>query len=289
MGVGDLKAVLPIAGLGTRMLPATKEQPKEMLPIFTRTTNNSLCVKPILQLIYEQLYDAGMREFILVVGRGKRAVEDHFTPDYSYLELLRSHGSSLLRDFEDFYKRINSSVMVWINQPKPLGFGHAVLLCERSVGSSSFLVHAGDTYIVNGREIVETMCRIFEEGDAEALLLLQEVDDPRQYGVAVVEGDGEKLKVVRVVEKPDAPPSNLSIVPLYIFRGSIFRALKTVGPGAGGEIQLTDGIQRLIEWGHRVEALRLVGRVKLDIGSPLLYWEALKLSYQLSVGGIGNT
>jgi UTP--glucose-1-phosphate uridylyltransferase len=288
-GIGDLKAVLPIAGLGTRMLPATKEQPKEMLPIFSRTARNSLCVKPILQLIFEQLYEVGLREFIFVVGRGKRAVEDHFTPDYGYLELMRNHGSPLLWDFEEFYRKLNSSIMVWINQPHPLGFGHAVLLCERSVGESAFLVHAGDTYIVDGQRVVERMYRCFEKESPDALLLLQEVENPKQYGVAIVEDRGEFLKVVQVLEKPETPPSNLSIVPLYIFNASIFRALKTVGPGVGGEIQLTDGIQRLIEWGYKVLALKLGDYAKLDVGSPQLYWEALKISYELSTKSQNNT
>ncbi|MEM0481457.1 MAG: sugar phosphate nucleotidyltransferase [Nitrososphaerota archaeon] len=285
MGIEELKAVLPLAGLGTRMLPATKEQPKEMLPVFARSENGSLCVKPIVQLIFEQLFDVGIREFILVVGRGKRAVEDHFTPDQGYLEIIRRSRNSLLRDFEEFYRRVNESVLVWVNQPQPLGFGHAVLICEKTVGNSPFIVHAGDTYLVNGAQAIRHMYRHFESEGAEAVLLLQEVEDPRQYGVAEVSEIGGGLRVTQVEEKPKEPRSNLMIIPLYIFRNSIFKALRSVGRGVGGELQLTDGIQRLIEWGYRVDAIKLEDDLKMDIGTPQLYWEALQLSYRLSTSG----
>ncbi|MEM4404637.1 MAG: sugar phosphate nucleotidyltransferase [Nitrososphaerota archaeon] len=282
LGVEGLKAVLPIAGLGLRMLPATKEQPKEMLPVFAKSRSGGLCVKPIVQLIFEQLFDVGIREFILVVGREKRAVEDHFTPDQSYLELIRKSKNSLLSDFEEFYRRISDSILVWVNQPQPLGFGHAVLICEKTVGDSPFLVHAGDTYIFNGGQAIEKMYRHFVETGAEAVLLLQEVEDPRQYGVAEVSEVGGVLRVKRVDEKPEKPRSNLMIVPLYIFRRSIFETLKSVRSGVGGELQLTDGIQRLFEWGYRVDAIMLEDGLKIDVGTPQLYWEALQLSYRLS-------
>ncbi|MEM0444499.1 MAG: sugar phosphate nucleotidyltransferase [Nitrososphaerota archaeon] len=282
MSISDLKAVLPIAGLGTRMLPATKEQPKEMLPIFAKSEDNSLCLKPMIQLIFEQLYEVGVREFIFVVGRGKRAVEDHFTPDHGYLEIIKRSKNSLLRELESFYRKVNGSALVWVNQPEPRGFGHAVLICEKTVGDSDFIVHAGDTYVVNGEEVLKAMYKRFEAEELEAVLLLQEVENPRQYGVAEVTQDSRGLRVTRVEEKPAEPRSNLMIVPMYIFRRSIFDALKTVGPGAGGEIQLTDGIQRLIDWGLRVDAIKLNKGLRLDIGTPQLYWEALQLSFELS-------
>ncbi|MEM4238638.1 MAG: sugar phosphate nucleotidyltransferase [Nitrososphaerota archaeon] len=282
MSISDLKAVLPIAGLGTRMLPATKEQPKEMLPIFAKSEDNSLCLKPMIQLIFEQLYEVGVREFIFVVGRGKRAVEDHFTPDHGYLEIIKRSKNSLLRELESFYRKVNGSALVWVNQPEPRGFGHAVLICEKTVGDSDFIVHAGDTYVVNGEEVLKAMYKRFEAEELEAVLLLQEVENPRQYGVAEVTQDSRGLRVTRVEEKPAEPRSNLMIVPMYIFRRSIFDALKTVGPGAGGEIQLTDGIQRLIDWGLRGDAIKLNKGLRLDIGTPQLYWEALQLSFELS-------
>ena len=114
------KAVIPAAGMGTRLLSATKEQPKEMLPIFARGTKGDLCLKPIVQLIFEQLYTVGFREFCFIVGRGKRAIEDHFTPDSSFVSKLDSRGlDSATEDLQAFYRMVDDSTLVWINQPAP--------------------------------------------------------------------------------------------------------------------------------------------------------------------------
>jgi len=280
MSISEFKAVLPVAGLGTRMLPATKEQPKEMLPVFAKTRNGELCVKPLLQLIFEQLYENGAREFIFVVGRGKRTVEDHFTPDYTYLEMLRGSKPSLADDLERFYNMINTSMITWINQPQPLGFGHAVLITQPLIGDDSFIVHAGDTYIMPD-SFMQRMVRIFKEEKADAVLLLQEVENPRQYGVAEVsEYDERVYHVKEVVEKPQEPRSNLAIMPVYVFRHELFNALRETPKGVGGEIQLTDGIQRLIQQGRRVYAIKLENEVRLDIGTPTQYWYALVNSYR---------
>ncbi|MEM2294189.1 MAG: hypothetical protein QXX41_13030, partial [Nitrososphaerota archaeon] len=119
------------AGLGTRLLLATKEMPKEMLPLFSSGRNVDLLLKPVLQLIFEQLYDLGFREFCFVVGRGKRSIEDHFTPDYNYIELLKGKNKvNLVKNLEEFYQKVEKSIIFWVNQPEPRGFGHAVLMAE---------------------------------------------------------------------------------------------------------------------------------------------------------------
>ncbi|MEW6604823.1 MAG: sugar phosphate nucleotidyltransferase, partial [Thermoproteota archaeon] len=142
------KVVIPAAGLGTRLLSATKEQPKEMLPIFSKTENGELCVKPVLQLIYEQLFDFGFRNFYFIVGRNKRAIEDHFTPDRDFIDSLNRKGkSSHAKELARFYEKLSLSSIVWINQSAPLGFGHAVLMAKNLVKDDPFLVHAGDTII----------------------------------------------------------------------------------------------------------------------------------------------
>ncbi len=113
------KVIVPAAGLGTRLFPATKEQPKEMLPIFTKTPQGDLVVKPVVQLVFEQLYDAGLREFCYVVGRGKRGIEDHFTPDEHCIKTLESQGKNgQAFDLENFYDKLNSSTTMWVNQPE---------------------------------------------------------------------------------------------------------------------------------------------------------------------------
>jgi len=279
---GFLKAVIPAAGLGTRLLSATKEQPKEMLPLFASTVEGQLCIKPIIQLVFEQLYDVGVREFCFIVGRGKRAIEDHFTIDIDYLELLNSRGKNYIAsDLQAFYRKIEESTIVWVNQPQPKGFGHAILQARSFADDSSILIHAGDTYIISmkGNDPLQRLLRLHRKDNQAATLLLKEVPDPRSYGVAEVVSKSEGLKVVSLVEKPVKPVTNLAVMPLYVFEPVIFDALEGLPPGYGGEIQLTDAIQRLIEQGLNVGSILLKDELCLDIGAPESYWKALQLSY----------
>jgi UTP--glucose-1-phosphate uridylyltransferase len=278
----NMKALIPAAGLGTRLLSATKEQPKEMLPIFATGEDNSICLKPLLQQIFEQLYDYGIREFYFVVGKGKRAIEDHFTPDREYTHILKSHGKNIqILQLESFYKKIRRSTIVWVNQSEPRGFGDAVLQAKSVLLGEPFLVHAGDTLIKSRGESV--LARLSHSSDAEAMLTLKEVDDPRQYGVAEVfeESPDESLYVKRVFEKPSKPTSKLAIMPLYVFNKTIFEVLELAQPDKDGEVQLTDAIQKLIDTGHKVQAIKLDRNdIRLDIGSPENYWNALELSHR---------
>jgi len=278
------KVVITAAGLGTRLLPMSKEMPKEMLPIFVRGVNG-LALKPLLQALFEQLYSFGFRDFCFVVGRGKRSIEDHFTPDWGFVKLLRDRGkSALARELESFYEMVESSRILFVNQPEPKGFGHAVLMARPFVGDSPFVVCAGDTYVVSeGNGFLRRMCEAFSE-DVSAVLLLQEVEDPRQYGVAMVResrGRGGVLEVAKVLEKPERPPSRLAIMPFYIFKPEVMEILEGLEPSVGGEVQLTDAIQRLIERGRRVVGVLLQDdELRLDIGTPETYWEAVKASYE---------
>jgi len=278
------KAVIPVAGLGTRLLPATKEQPKEMLPVFAGGANGQECVKPLLQLVFEQLYSSGLREFCFVIGRGKRAIEDHFTPEHGYAEWLKSKGkNATAKDLENFYRQIEESTIIWVNQPEPKGFGDAVLKARSFTGNEKFIVHAGDTYIISRRNAyLSRLTNVDQKLDADATFIVQEVEDTKQYGVIEFDETGEReLKVKRAVEKPEKPPSKFAIMPIYAFRPIIFRALERTSPGKDGEIQLTDAIQMLIDWGLKVYAIELKPEeIRLDIGTPDTYWDALRLSYQ---------
>jgi UTP--glucose-1-phosphate uridylyltransferase len=144
------KVIIPAAGLGTRLFPVTKEQPKEMLPIFTKSYDDEMMVKPVVQLVFEQLHDAGMREFCYIVGRGKRGIEDHFTPDPECIKMLEKMGKNgQAEDLEGFYKKLDTSTIMWVNQPQPKGFGNAVLMAQPFVQNESCLVHAGDSCIIS--------------------------------------------------------------------------------------------------------------------------------------------
>jgi UTP--glucose-1-phosphate uridylyltransferase len=278
------KVVIPAAGLGTRLFPATKEQPKEMLPVFSTTANGDISVKPVVQMVFEQLYDAGLREFCYIVGRGKRSIEDHFTPDPNFIRLLERMGKNCqATDFEDFYEKLATSTVMWVNQPEPKGFGNAVLMAQPFVQNEDCLVHAGDSFIISKEmDYLKKLLDVYERFSADAAFLVLEIENPRQYGI--VEGDEVESGVIRVKavsEKPEKPATNLAIMAMYVFKPVVFKALGLVEPGKNGEIQLTDAIQKLVDWGLKVYAVKLDGSyAHLDIGSPERYWEALELSYQ---------
>jgi len=278
------KVVIPAAGLGTRLFPATKEQPKEMLPIFSTTANGDVSVKPVVQMVFEQLYDAGLREFCYVVGRGKRGIEDHFTPDSNFIRLLEGMGKNgQAAELEGFYEKLRASTIMWVNQPEPKGFGDAVLMAQPFVQNERCLVHAGDSCIVSkDMDYIKRLLGAYERFNADAAFIVLEIENPREYGI--IEGDEVETGIYRVkaaVEKPGKPATNLAIMAMYVFQPVIFKALEATEPGRGGEIQLTDAIQKLIDWGLNVYAVKLDDNyAHLDIGSPERYWDALSLSYQ---------
>jgi len=284
--------VIPAAGLGTRLLPATKQQPKEMLPLFAPSRNGKPVLKPLLQLVFEQLYDVGIRDFCFIVGRGKRVIEDHFIPDQGYLADLENQGKdSLVTELASFYERLDDANLTWINQPRPLGFGDAVRRAAKAVGGEDFLVHAGDTYILSVANVhLKSVMSIFAQRNPECLFVVKSMSDVRQRGI--IEGEeiaSGTFAVTKLAEKPRIPFSNLAIEPLYLFRQSIFDALQKTRPDERGEIQLTDAIQMLVNSGKEVLAWRLdEGIRRLDIGSPDSYWEALSLSHDYAVQAARN-
>ncbi len=280
------KAVIPAAGLGTRLFPATIEQPKEMLPIFARGKDGGIYVKPLLQLVFEQLFDSGVREFCFITGKAKRTIEDHFTPDSHVLSLLKAKNrNESAGEIEQFFRMVDESTIVWVSQPAPRGFGDAILRAHPFVKDEEFFVYAGDTYIASPKNALqERIWRAQREFRAEATFVVDEVEDPRPYGV--IEGEplgGGVYRVKKVVEKPSTPPSNLAVVAIYLFNPLIFKALEKVSADGGGEIQLTDAIQMLVGWGFGVYAVQLLpGEIRVDVGEPATYWDALRLSYERS-------
>ena len=274
------KAVIPAAGLGTRLLPITKELPKEMLPIVALMKNGQQCLKPMLQAIFEQLYDVGFREFAFIVGRGKRAIEDHFSPDEDFIRYLKNKNKKdLADDLQEFYNKINDSNTIFINQPKPRGFGDAVNRAALFTGNEKFLMQAGDDLIISkNNNHLKRATETFEKYDADILFLVEEVSDPRNYGVIT----GKEVKprvfqVTSIVEKPKKPPSNLAIVALYIFKPIIYKAIREVEPDENGEIQLADAIKLLVEWNCKVYGLKLdPNERRVDIGTAESYLAMLK-------------
>jgi len=283
-----LRAVILAAGSGTRLLPVTKGTPKEMLPIFALGRNGKPCLKPILQVIFEQLRDVGFREFCLVVGRGKRAIEDYFTPDLDFVEYLRKRGKEeLALEMEEFYGKVEESVIVFVNQPEVRGTGDAVLRARTFTGEEPFLLHMGDDIVVSKKSRhLRRLIRVFEERNADAAFFAMRVDDPTIYGVIEGEQISKGLYEVRtIVYQPKVPPSNLSDVTAYILKPDIYPEIEGVKPDERSkEISLIPAIQSLIDRGGKVYASEIRGEKRLDIGNARLYWEALRTTYKLFSG-----
>jgi len=270
------KIVIPAAGLGSRLLPMTKEIPKEMMPIFLKNSQGKIAVKPLIQALFEEFFQAGLREYCIIVGRQKRAIEDHFTIDQNLVQSL-SPKNSARKDLHRFYDMINASKIFWINQQKPQGFGDAVLYAESFVGEDEFLVSAGDTLIPNNHKVMKKLLKSPLMGKNDATLILKEVEDPKRFGVAVVNKSKDGLIVKDVEEKPLRPKSNLSIVALYRFKPSIFSALREARQRKG-ELQLTDAIQKLIQRGGTVNAILINKDDKvMDVGTAESYLETVSL------------
>jgi UTP--glucose-1-phosphate uridylyltransferase len=276
------KAVISAAGLGIRMLSVTKELPKEMLPLYTLAGEGFVSLKPVLQLIFEQVYNFGIRDFCFIVGRGKRAIEDHFTPDYSYNEILRKKNNSAYDKYAaglfHFYEKLKNCAIFWVNQSPPLGFGHSVLQTSSYIGNEEeFFVFAGDTLILSDKnQHIERVVDCYKRENADIAFLIQNVDDPRSYGVVSGSERSEGVYyVTRVVEKPVVPESNLAIVPIYIFKHQIFNHLKHLSPDSNNEVQLTDAIQSCLSMNGKVTATKIRhDELRLDVGTPETYFKA---------------
>jgi len=259
-------AVFPVAGRGTRFLPATKASPKEMLPIVD---------KPLIQYAVDEALAAGARRLVFITGASKRAIEDHFDADDALEKLLESQGKAdlakLVRDVLPSY-----ASCIYIRQPAPLGLGHAVLCARPAVGDEPFFVHLADDLIDAEVACLKQMAGTYESLGA-SVLGVEEVprQDTDKYGIVEIEpGEGAVNRIKSIVEKPktDVAPSTLAVVGRYVLTPSIFDELERVGQGAGGEIQLTDGIARLLRR-EPVYAHRFSGR-RFDCGSKLGYLQA---------------
>ncbi|MEF3168598.1 MAG: UTP--glucose-1-phosphate uridylyltransferase GalU [Deltaproteobacteria bacterium] len=232
------KAVIPVAGLGTRFLPATKAIPKEMLTIVDR---------PTIQYIVEEVVASGVKEVVLVTASGKSAIENHFDYSFELETFLAQKGKiDLLREVRNISRLID---VVSVRQKEPLGLGHAVLVSESVVGDNPFVVVLGDDLVVSEVPCVFQMLKVFEEYE-ESVVAVQRVpqEEAHQYGIV----EGEEVapgiwKVTRLVEKPPrgTTSSNLAIIGRYILRPEIYSALHRTLPGLGGEIQLTDALDIL--------------------------------------------
>ena len=263
-------AVVPVAGRGTRLLPLTKSQPKEMLPMGR---------KPVVQYVVEELARCGLGRLLFVTGPGKSAIENHFDVDAELITSLRESGREELleelaferEDLEYFYTR----------QRRQLGLGHAVLCAQPVVGREPFVVALGDSIIgLHAQsQVVRLMVAEFESKGAEAVIALEPVprDEVVHYGIAKPRRPGELFELDDLVEKPSVAeaPSNLAVAARYVFSPLVFDYLRKTPPGKGDEIQLTDAIRMMIRDGHKVMGMCLPeGERRFDIGNFESYFQA---------------
>ena len=276
------KAVITAGGLGTRLLPLTSNVPKEMFPLFS-DCSSKICIKPTLQIIYEKLYEVGLRSFLFITGVGKRVIEDYFTPLHTYTRVFRDRiNNETLEYMNSFYKKLLDSNIMFVTQPEPRGFGDSILYSERYVGDASFLLHAGDDIILGLKHnYINILIDTYREIDADAMFFVEEVDDPRMYGVVIGREDGKLIKVDDVIEKPRKIISRNAIIAIYIFKPVIFEYLHQVKPDEKGEIQLSDALKLMIRDSRELYAIKLgEDAIRIDIGLPDKYIKSLELSYQ---------
>ena len=263
------KAVFPVAGMGTRLLPATKSQPKEMLPVG---------YKPVVQYVVEEMVEQGLSKFLFITGRKKRSIEDHFDADPE-LE-ARLSGKDQVVDEVDYSAQ--GVEFYYARERRPDGNADAVRLAREFVGNESFVVAFGDTiiYSPDTPRVIERMVDSHERHQSVATIGVWEVprEETRKYGVVQPTGEiGDDFAIRDIVEKPEPSeaPSCLAVAARYIFTPDIFSAIDSLEPGLGGELWLTDAIRILLQRGAPVRCVRLNGVEKrYDIGMPLTYYKA---------------
>lgn len=264
------KAIIPAAGLGTRFLPATKAQPKEMLPIVD---------KPTIQYIVEEAVTSGIEDILIVTGRGKRAIEDHFDKSYELEHALASQGKEeLLREISDISSMVD---IYYIRQKVPKGLGHAIWCARKFIGHEPFAVLLGDDIVVSDPPCLRQLLDVYDRLGRTVVGVRQVPDrDVTQYGIISPETEtlpateGRVMRIMELIEKP-APhqaPSNYAIMGRYVLEPEIFPILENLSPGAGNEIQLTDALQ-LLNKRQDIYAYEFTGQ-RYDVGSKLGFVQA---------------
>ena len=265
-----VKAVIPAAGMGTRFLPATKAMPKEMLPVVD---------KPAIQYVVEEAVGAGLTDVLMITGRNKNALENHFDRNTELESLLEKKGDD--RRLREVHQSTHLANMHYVRQRDPLGLGHAVLRAQMHVGWNPFAVLLGDDIIDEKEDLLRRMIDVYDQRPS-SIIALQEVDPSQAhlYGIATVEktGDDDVVRVTDLVEKPSVEdaPSNLAVIGRYVLQPDIFDALEKTAPGSGGEIQLTDALKQVAQSGAGGGVMGVVFRgLRYDTGDRLDYLKAI--------------
>ncbi len=273
-------AVIPVAGLGTRMLPMTKALPKELLPLPAKYRDNTVLI-PILHLIFLKLYEAGIRKYILVISRNKESIKNYFSIDYDYLTFLRSKGNRELETeiLEEFYNLLEDIDLITIYQEEPRGFGDAVFRAKNYI-DGNFIIHPGDDYIIDigDTNYILDLYRFWRKFNADISFYVEEVEDPRHYGVITgYEITDGIYHVSDLMEKPDIPPTNLAITAIYIATKDLLDEMEMIDKEKRGW-ELIDAVKNLLMRNYKVIAIKIDNELRIDVGRPVEYIKSIEKS-----------
>ena len=282
-------AVITTAGLGTRLLTATKASPKALLPLYYRSfdRNKEPLLRPLIEIIFENLYDNGFRKFCFIVGtKNKKSILNHMVPDQEYIKLLKKRNNQFDKRFvnalQKLYRKFEKCEIKWISQNSPMGFGHALLASKKFVGTKPFLLHTGDAYFPDYSFLNDFIKSSQYDKKVTTTLLLQYKKSLKGFGIAQTKKLVPLDVVFHVAEKPKKPQSNLAILPIYILKPDIFEALEKTGLGYNNELQVTDAISTLMAWNHKVTAYNFRNNKWFDIGTAREYFHALNYSFKIA-------
>ena len=282
-------AVITTAGLGTRLLTATKASPKTLLPLYDRSfdRNTEPLLRPLIEIIFENLYDNGFRRFCFIVGtKNRRSILNHMLPDQEYIKLLKKRNNQFDKRFakalQKFYKKFEKCEIKWISQNLPMGFGHALLASKKFVGDKPFLLHAGDAYFPDYSFLNDFIKSSQYDKKITGTLLFQHKKSLQGFGIAQTKKNMPLDIVFHVAEKPKKPKSNLAILPIYILKPDIFEALEKTSLGYNNELQVTDAISTLLGWNHKITAYNFRNNKWFDIGTARQYFHALNYSFKIT-------
>lgn len=271
-----MDVVIPAAGYGTRVSPASRAVPKELFPIPVVGWDGEVYLVPALQIIIENLFEAGFRRFYIVVNSYKESVfRGYLEPDYSYLKTLYNSGKNTEANIlNEFYRILENIEIHYIMQDEALGVGDAVYRCRKYI-DNDFMIHMGDDFIVNRENQYKYLVDNYTRLKADAVILVQRVEDPRQYGIVEGRDEGSYIVVEKIIEKPRVETPKYAILGIYCIKPVLFEIMERLASRGGWE--LTDAVQTMVEKGYKVYALKVKeGAVRIDIGRVNTYLDIFR-------------